>query len=306
MKRTLLALVGAVALAACSDVDTNEESFDEGTSEANATDCTAGDRQFMKDTCKKKVQPSNRERSLTCPVVSTDARGFAKGSEPRIIDDHALDGVAKFDPKNPVRVVGVIIRRVNGVPYYQYVSNGTEDEIVQAWSSSKFMAAMAAGSNLRKKSDGQVGLTATVDGKPLGDLVTDIATYDNKYSSSNGIARYFKNVAGRDYTGSLVTDWLGRKGEEFRGGYGPDLAPFGYTFKAPNGSVVSVQKDDKSGITNVLSMLTLAEMLKRLAMWDDESTRVPELEAVDVKTILYGAENSVVYPNQAGGLMRDP
>lgn len=304
MKRIVLAAMTAALLAACADepVDAVDSSS------ADATDCTNDPGRFvnLNDACKRKVQPSNRERSLSCPVVSTDATGFVPSARPAEIDTHAFDAVAPFDPKNPVRVVGVVIRRVDGVPHYQYLSNGHHDEVVQPWSSSKWLGVLAAGATLRAKSNGKVGLTASVNGKPLGDLVTDIETYESRVSTSNGLARWFKNVAGRDAAQSLVTDWLGRNGEEFRGGYGTDLASLPFDFREADGAKVSVVPDDRTGITNLLSMLTEAEALKRLATWDDEATRPPQLTAEDVQTVLYGAERPVAYKGEAGGMMRDP
>jgi hypothetical protein len=302
MKRILLAAAVASLLVGCVASDGNEAV---DSSNADATDCTADPYWNLHDACKKKVQPSNRERSLSCPVASTDATGFVTSQQPIEVDTHAFDEVAPFDPKNPVRVVGIVIRRVDGVPHYQYLSNGHHDEVIQPWSSSKWIGVLAAGETLRVKSGGEVGLTASVGGHPIGDLVTDIETYQSRVSSSNGLARWFKNVAGRDVAQSLVTDWLGRTGEEFRGGYGTDLASPGFTFKEANGASVTLGSDDRSGITNLLSMMTEAEALKRLAVWDDEATRPPHLEADDAETVLYGAETPLAYRNEAGGMMRD-
>lgn len=301
------ALVLGGCVVGCADAPAE----DAGDSSADATDCTNDPSRFvnLNDACRKKLQPTNRDRSLSCPVVSTDVTGFASSADVAAatpeIDTHAFDAVAPFDPREPVRVTAIVVRRKDGVPHYQYLSNGHHGDVIQPWSSSKWIGILAAAETLRAKSNGEVGLTASVGGRQLGDLVTDVATYENRISTSNGIARWFKNVAGRDTAQSLVTDWLGRSGEEFRGGYGTDLANLGFRFTAPGGATVSVTSDDRSGFTNLLSLQTEAEAMKRLAVWDDEATRPPHVQADDAATILYGAEHPVAYKGEAGGLMRD-
>jgi len=107
MKRLLLAGLGALALIACADTPSSDgESSDEAVS-----GCGAG-LPNLNDSCNKKVQPTNRERSLTCPVVATS--GFSASDNE--VDEHAFDAVAPFDPKNPVRIAAVVIKRVNGRP----------------------------------------------------------------------------------------------------------------------------------------------------------------------------------------------
>src|SRR5438128_215664 len=99
MKRSLLAVVTAALLAACAG---SESAGEIDASNANATDCTADANQYNHDACTKKVEPSDRERSLSCPVESTDAAGFVTSdvAHPEV-DVHAFDQVAPFDPKNP-------------------------------------------------------------------------------------------------------------------------------------------------------------------------------------------------------------
>lgn len=305
--RKLAVLAAALVLPACGGSAHDEERVDSSTAFQESCGEDANHFRYMDDACHRKIYPSNRARTLSCPVISTDSTGFSPASGPMQLDPTAFNGVLPNDPSKPTRVFGVIIRRIGGVPYYHYVSNGTENEPIQTWSASKFIAAMAAGETLRSRSSHTVGLTGTVDGWPIGDLITDIESYENRISSSNGLARYMKNVAQRDVANWMVTTWLGRgPGEEFRGGYGSDLAPLSYIFFAPDGgAAVRVTNDDRSGYTNLISTFTLGEMLKRLAVWDDPSTHVPNLEAEDVETMLYGAASSRAYPNEPGGMMRD-
>ena len=261
--------------------------------------------EFQDDACLKKRAPSNHDRVLGCPIVSTVSAGFAPASAPVVVDGAALKGVVPDD----VDVTAILIRRVNGVPHYRYLSNGTHDEAFQPWSSTKFMAAAGAAATLRKTSGGKVGLTAkAANGAWLGDLVTVIASYREDRYTSNGLAHYFLNVAGRAHVGSLVHDWLKRPATETYGGnYGvPAPTALGYTFTEANGDQTSVTPDDQSGIPNHLSTHTLAEFLKRLVAWEDVTTRLPDLAKPDAETLFYGPTTSAWYPGELGGLAADP
>ena len=260
--------------------------------------------EFQDDACQKKRTPSNHDRTVSCPIVSTVTAGFALSSAPVVVDGTALKGIVPED----VDVTAILIRRVAGVQYYRYLSNGTHDDAFQPWSSTKFMAAAGAGAALRKASGGKVGLTAkAANGAWLGDLVTVIASYREDRYTSNGLAHYFLNVAGRAHVMSLVHDWLGRPTTETYGGnYGvPAPTDLGYTFTEPNGAAVSVAPDDQSGIPNHLSTHTLAEFMKRLGAWDDAPTRLPDLTKPDVETLFYGPASSAWYPGELGGLAAD-
>jgi hypothetical protein len=125
--------------------------------------------------------------------------------------------------------------------------------------------------------------------------------------TSNGLAHYFLNVAGRAHVMSLVHDWLGRPASETYGGnYGvPAPTDLGYTFTEANGAKATIAPDVQSGIPNHLSTHTLAEFMKRLAAWDDAPTRMPDLTKPDVETLFYGPETSAWYPGELGGLAAD-
>lgn len=260
--------------------------------------------EFQDDACLKKRIPSNHDRTLGCPIVSTVSTGFATSSAPVVVDGAALKGIVPDD----VDVTAILIRRVGGVPYYRYLSNGTHDDAFQPWSSTKFMAAAGAGATLRKTSGGKVGLTAkAANGAWLGDLVTVIASYREDRYTSNGLAHYFLNVAGRAHVMSLVHDWLKRPATETYGGnYGvPAPSDLGYTFTEPGGAQTTVTPDDQSGIPNHLSTHTLAEFMKRLVAWEDAPTRLPDLTKPDIETLFYGPATSAWYPGELGGLAAD-
>src|SRR5262249_4777082 len=145
------------------------------------------------------------------------------------------------------------------------------------------------------------------NGKPLGDLVTVIASYREDLYTSNGLARYFLNIAGRSAAENLIHSWLKRPTTESYGGNYGEPAPtdLGYTFKEANGASVSITPDDQTGLVNNLSTLTMAEFMKRLAVWDDVAARLPNLTAADVATIFYGPTTSIWWPGQPGGLSAD-
>jgi hypothetical protein len=276
------ALLSLVLVPACSDV---EEGENIGTDQGHLGS----------------TKPTNTERFLSCPLESTVSDGFAPSSEAPILDDEALKAAA---PSN-VKVTVILIRRVKGVPVYRYLSNGTSNDVFQPWSSSKFVTAAAAASKLRDKSGGKVGLTAKVDDIPLGDLVTVVASYREDRYTSNGLAHYFLNIGGRNDVKSLVTNWLNRPNESLGGNYGAPAPDLDYSF-TDGLNKVDVTPDEGGGINNSLSSRTLAEFMKRIAVWDDANTHLGKMQEADVKTLLYGPEKSAWWPNDPwGGLSAD-
>jgi hypothetical protein len=268
--------------------------------------------QFLYDGCDDKRFPSFVDRELACPVVDTSATipltgggsvTYAPSSAPIEVDTTSLAGIVPAE----LHVVVILIRRVGGVPHYRYLSNGTHDVAYQPWSTSKFLAAANAGATLRFESAGEVGLTASVDGYPLGDLVTSVASYDYDPFSSNALGRYFHNIGGRTKANGLIHGaWLGRPDSEtFGGNYGEAAPGLGYTFTEEGGPTISVTPDSTSGPANHLSGLTIAEALRRIVLHREEvAQRLPDLQWQDVKVLLYGAEDSA--KGEFGGLSRDP
>jgi hypothetical protein len=152
----------------------------------------AGYYQFLDDVCHVKRVPTHADREQACPIVDLDAAGYQAGGAPIVVEDVLADLVPA-----EVDVVVIEIRRVAGVPFYRYLSNGTAERAVQPWSSTKWLAAANAGARLRRASTGQVGLTASVGGYPLGDLVTSMTNYDGAPYTSNALGRYFHDIGGR-------------------------------------------------------------------------------------------------------------
>ena len=262
----------------------------------------AGYYRYLDDTRCQKSLPLNRDRDLMCPTVSKlapairtfDGREvrYAPADASPVVDSTALRGIVPDD----LRITVILVRRINGVPHYRYLSNGQHDTVVQPWSTTKFMAAANAGARLRLASSGKVGLGASVDGWAMGDLVTIVHNYDERTFTSNGLSRYFHDVGTRVSAQQLITGWLGRPEKEtFGGNYGAARADLGFEFVDGLDSV-TVPADTSAGPANQLSTLTLAEFLKRIVMHrEDEATRMPGLTWEDAQVILYGAEGSRRY-----------
>lgn len=263
--------------------------------------------QFLDDTCGAKVWPTDTDRDLACPTVDDSAvipltgggeATYRSAAEPIVVED-VLDGIVP----SGMYVTVILIRRVGGVPHYRYLSNGTANVARQPWSTTKFLAAANAATYLRIESGYEVGLTASVSGYPLGDLVTSMHNYDYASFSSNALGRYFHDVGGRDRANDMIHGaWLNRPAAEtFGGNYGAPSPSLGYTFTEPSGPTLSISPDNSSGPANHLSSLTTAEALKRLVLHrEEESQRLPGIQWADVKTLLYGAEGSSTYGDWGG------
>ena len=261
--------------------------------------------EFLDDTqCRKRV-PTNRDRSLACPVIATidsvtqsedeGTATYAPASAPRVFDTELL----RAHVPDSIKMSIILIKRVDGVPHYRYLSNGTHDDVVQPWSSTKFMAMANGAAALRSASDGHVGLDAEVSGIPLGDLGTVIHNYDEREYKSNALAAWFHDLGGRNRANALIHDeWLERpETESFGGNYGLRSAPLGYTLLSAQGSLKH-EPNLEGRYANQLSTHTMAEFLKRLVMHrEDEATRMPGLEWADLEVLFYGAPNSIWFPD---------
>lgn len=265
--------------------------------------------QFLGDACGRKRFPTDLDRDRSCPVSASQARVSLPGGGMGIyrpataavgVDDQAL---VDWVP-SALKVTVILIRRIEGVPHYRYLSNGTHDQPFQPWSASKFMAVANAAATLRIRSDYQVGLAASVDGHALGDLITSLHTYSYDPYSSNSLGRYFQRVAGADQANALIHGaWLGRpEAESFGGGYGAGDPPLSYRFTEADGRSLQIQPQ-RAGLPNRLSTLTLAETLKRLVMHrEDPTTRLPGGQWSDLQVLLYGSESA---SSEWGGMSRD-
>lgn len=267
--------------------------------------------QFLDDTCGAKVWPSEHDRDRACPTVDLDATvalteggtvTYRTSDQAMPIDTTALAGIV---PEGLTMMV-ILIRRVDGVPHYRYLSTGDHDAPYQPWSTTKFLAAANGAANLRAKSDYQVGLTGSVAGIPLGDLVTSIHNYDNAPYGSNGLGRYFHDIGGRARANDLIHDlWLERSSSEtFGGNYGAAAPALGYTF-VDGAAQVTLSPDTSAGPANYLSSFTIADALKRLVLHREEpAQRLPGIQWADLRVLLFGAEASTTY-GPWGGMAAD-
>ena len=270
--------------------------------------------QFLDDQCHLKTWPSFQDRDAPCPIVDDSAIvpitgggsvAYHPSSDPVVFDSSALADVVPSD----LRVAVILIRRVNGVPHYHYISNGTEEDVFQPWSTTKVFAAANAAATLEIESNYKVGLTAHVDGTPLGDFVSSMVSYDDNPYTSNSLGAYFHNIGGRTKANGLIhADWLNRpQSESFGGNYGDQAAPLGYTFIEPGGPSWTTQSKPtpNPAISNALSAHTMAEFLKRLVLHREEpQQRLPGIQWKDIRTLLYGANPSAAY-GPWGGMTRD-
>ena len=256
--------------------------------------------EFQDDTCKRKVWPSSADREWHCPNVFTNIPNGYERFRP--LSGIEVDLAALSDLPKEIELTLVVIRRdVGGIPYYRYYSNGTQDVTVQPLSSTKFMAVASAAAAIRRRSGDSVGLSASVQGIPLGDLITVIHDYNEQHYESNALARYFLDIGGREAANDLVHGWLGRSAQEsFGGDYGAAVAPLATTLIGPDGRTVEVALDDGAIHPNQLSTLTMAEFLKRIVMHrEDAAARLPGIQWKDIEVLLYGAEHEAWFPLQS-------
>lgn len=274
--------------------------------------CTAAQSgsyfQFLDDVCLAKQQPTVVDRDFACPVSDLSPKmqlvgggevTYAPDGATLTVDDAALTGVVP----STLDVAVILVKRVAGVPHFRYLSNGTHAKVLQPWSTSKFLAAANAASNLRLQSSYKVGLTASTGTTRLGDLVTSLHNYDGSPYTSNGLGRYFHNIGGRKRANDLIHAlWLERPASEtFGGNYGEAAPALGYVFKEASGDSVTLQPDTTTGPANALSMLTLAEALKRLVLHREvAATRLPGIQWADLRVLFYGAEASAKYGDWGG------
>ena len=268
--------------------------------------------QFLDNLCDEKVWPTDQDRDRMCPV-SDDSPfmtlqdgtqvEYKPATQPVEWDTQALGGL--LPPGT--RMAVILIKRVDGVPHYRYLSNGTHDVAQQPWSTTKVLAAANAAATMRAASNYEVGLTASAAGHAIGDLVTSMCLYDNSPYTSNGLGKWFHDIGGREKANDLIHDlWLERPATEtFGGNYGDASPPLGYSFVEPGGATLTVTPDTSPGPANQLSLHSLAEALKRLVLHREEPhQRLPGIQWLDLRTLLFGAEDPGEY-GPWGGMTRD-
>ncbi len=268
--------------------------------------------QFLDNLCDEKVWPTAPDRDRMCPV-SDDSQfmtlldgaevEYRPGDEPVVWDEEALAGLL---PPG-MRMAVILVKRVDGVPHYRYLSNGAHDVAQQPWSTTKILAAANAAATMRIESGYQVGLTAAAAGHHIGDLITSMCNYDDTPYSSNGLGKWFHDIGGRQRANELIHElWLERPASEtFGGNYGDASPPLGYSFAEPGGATLTLAPDSSPGLANHLSLHTLAEAVKRLVLHREEPhQRLPGIQWTDLRVLLYGAEDPEKH-GPWGGMTRD-
>jgi len=267
--------------------------------------------QFMDDVCRSKRFPIDDDAEFQCQSEASSADAtladgrvvrYRPANEPMVVDDDLIGVVP-----DSVKLTIILVRRVDGVPHYRYVSNGTHDVAFQPWSSTKFMAIANAASTMRQQSAGRIGLDSIVEGVPVGDLVTIVHSYDESHYSSNALAKWFHDVGGRVHINELLHGWLARpKSESLGGNYGPGFVGLSLNFRATDGQSVTLPRDPGYAFDNRLSSFSMAEFLKRLVMHrEDAATRMPNLTWDDVRVLFYGAPSSLWFAGKPGGMSAD-
>lgn len=209
---------------------------------------------------------------------------------------------------------------------YRYLSNGTQTDLYEPWSSSKIQAFTGAVAKVRSESL-QLGTHIYAGDTPLADLITSINSYEafgKADGNSNAIASYFINVAGRGYLTALFEDWLNLTDDRllFNGAYASEVYQpsddfwqdkINSKYRKKIDHYVNNQDDpaylpyrcDKCGLTGNKAMTTLAqaEWLKRLASHDREvTTQMPHLQRADIQVLFNGVGHSDENSN-IGGMM---
>jgi hypothetical protein len=272
------------------------------------------------------------DKSISCPVTQATAAtenymssaqvDYSKyGWEERIAHDWEYFFVKPSEGKIQV----IDIKKQNNQYVYKYLSNGTQDDLFEPWSSSKVMAITAAMAKAR--SSGLKGLTKA-GSVPFSDLVTSIHSYSDfgqSKASSNAIATYFINLVGRQKLTNYFSDgWLKLANQKvrIRGGYGeapyrpvPNLwfansHPAGLKLKGfesgEQDPLAQSYRCEECGLTGNKPQTTLAmaEWLKRLALHDrDQVTNFPNLALSDVEMLFYGHGHSQS-DEKVGGMMK--
>lgn len=179
-------------------------------------------------------------------------------------------------------------------------------------SSSKVFAATNAARHLRLECP-KTGLPNATTGKhgktPLGDLITIICSYDETQGyTSNGLSSYFHDLGWRIQIYEILKKWFPQYDQISLGGnYGaPSPSDLGFVMDTK----CNAEKDPRTKVfENHLSPLIAAELLRRIVMFNDlpEASKWPAITYEDVQTLLYGPDESLLFPTGVtwGGMSTD-
>lgn len=207
-----------------------------------------------------------------------------------------------LDP-NIVLASVIDVRKIKGKLHYAYLANGTHNQKFQPWSSSKFLATLSALRMMRSKG---VGGNSKVNGMHFGDIVTAAHTglpSGSAHGRSNVHGTWLQDVAGRQNSNWLISNWLRREGESFLGGYSSKVKAGDAVFNhLTSGKSRRVYHGSSGASRTRLSTLTLAEALRRIATHNETKVPLPGLQEEDVKTLFYG-KSAHFSGKSAGGML---
>ena len=212
----------------------------------------------------------------------------------------ALDGLVELG----MHAVLIDIRQVEGKPAYLYLaSRGRQHKLYETWSSSKFIAAVAAISKARLNSEGKVGAESKVGGYQIGDLISRMHRYYVNFgaasASSNALGKYFAKLAGAStshpegYANWLLgSGWLKMSDATYMNAASFGESPFdpeSLNWTSDVSGMSQVMPPGTGNGNKEMSALAQAEILKRMSQHErDPSTRVPGFQDIDAQILFYG------------------
>lgn len=290
--------------------------------------CGYDSLEYLHDSKCQKIFPSLFDRKpWSCPIHTIDEipPGFQRETDFSNIEVDT-ETLQDYVNKN-VNLCMVIIKRVlendNTILYNKYLCAGelSKKEAYQPWSSTKIFAMANAAGHLRTNettcSPSTFGLDGSTSGQdgvtPFGDLSTIIVSYDSTAGySSNAVSSYMHDIGWRQRMYDLVRGWLGAEGEESLGGnYGastPEDLSFEVRAADTEASCVVDRDPWQTVYDNCLSALSEVELTRRIVLHSDiiETNRYPGVQEEDILNILYGANDSTLFPGlQWGGMSTD-
>lgn len=300
-----------------------------------------GDLQYLDDALCVKKFPSNYDRDSTCNVEILDynevdnllKQGYYSESLNGLKDIKVDTTTLSESLNSNVNLCIILTKRIYKTiekteinTFNKYLCNGefSKNDVYETWSSSKIFAVANAAGHMRLNETsceneiyGLPSFTTGNHGKtPFGDLISIITSYDHTAGySSNALSSYFHDIGWRERIHALVnSEWINAtsSGQTLGGNYGeetPSDLSFLISNDIDNNNKCNVDKDPWLEIySNSLSSLTAAELTRRITLHNElpVSMRFPGVEYEDIKTELYGAETSLLFPNlKWGGMSTD-
>ena len=223
---------------------------------------------------------------------SADINYLEKGWESRIpvtADFFDATNTGGYN-SDELKVTIVDVRNVGGKPHYAYFSNGTHLETKQNWSSTKFMGASFGIHNVRVQSSGEMGADIRHNGRVLAsDLDVIGQASDNKYAVA------VKMLGGHRHADLMLENWLlaGKRTpsdsnpttlDTFGGPWGETVGPCGESLpltevtdiSSGKAAALSIDTDELSK-RNLISGLTFAEWMKRIAVNERDPDTMPKM-----------------------------